>query len=58
MLWYKRSIGEWVNGELVLQPKKKYHPYSCADAGIFTPPKKDYAVKAYKCIFRPKNGFE
>ena len=43
MLWYKRSIGEWVNGELVLQKKKNITPIAVLTQACLRQQKKDYA---------------
>ena len=40
---------------LVLQPKN--YLYSCAVVGMSTYAKKTTLAQAYKCIFRPENGF-
>ena len=41
---------------LVLEPKK-HHLYSCASVDWSTLAKKTTLAQAYKCIFRPENGF-
>ena len=41
---------------LVVQPKI-HHLYSCSGVDISTAAKKTTLAQAFKCIFRPENGF-